>query len=355
MSETAWTRMGDGHRVALSLERIREDVRAGSADAAERGKIPPLQEGEMEALCRIVAEPSRTVSVSPGEEVIVTDDGAIMAFYGSQDSAGVGVPLSRLQAVLAHERICAADTTSLGHVDYSFKPVKPILTTEMQDYYTISQMTTIPLFYGAQPNLGRYFQSSGPFPNPSDLFAAAKIREARESQEQAAEQLRTDLVYVGRRLYEIGCEALNFDTVASAGDADFAATLEAVAELKQCAPDMAIEVGMSGEFVLGLHGEMRFQDQRLAGLYPHRQVEVVEAAGAHVFGPAINVKTSKSFPWNLARAVTFVKATVQASRIPVHANVGMGVGGVPMMEEPALDCVTRASKALVQIGKADGL
>ena len=39
----------------------------------------------------------------------------------------------------------------------------------------------------------------------------------------------------------------------------------------------------------------------------------------------------------------------------VHANVGMGVGGVPMMENPPLDTVSRVSKALALIGKIDGL
>ena len=41
--------------------------------------------------------------------------------------------------------------------------------------------------------------------------------------------------------------------------------------------------------------------------------------------------------------------------IPVHPNVGMGVCGVPMFEVPPVDAVTRASKSLVQSGKADGL
>ncbi|MCP4690410.1 MAG: [dimethylamine--corrinoid protein] Co-methyltransferase, partial [Desulfobacterales bacterium] len=79
------------------------------------------------------------------------------------------------------------------------------------------------------------------------------------------------------------------------------------------------------------------------------------AAGADIFGPAINVKMSRSVPWNLSRAVTFVKHTSEVSEIPVHPNVGMGVCGVPMSLEPQIDCVSRASKALVMIGKADGL
>jgi dimethylamine--corrinoid protein Co-methyltransferase len=35
--------------------------------------------------------------------------------------------------------------------------------------------------------------------------------------------------------------------------------------------------------------------------------------------------------------------------------MGMGVGGIPVFETPPIDIVTRASKAMVEIGKADGL
>ena len=73
------------------------------------------------------------------------------------------------------------------------------------------------------------------------------------------------------------------------------------------------------------------------------------------FGVAIGTSTNESLAWNAARAVTFVKEAVAAVDIPVHVNVGMGVGGVPMIEAPPIDSVTRASKSLVQIGKADGL
>jgi len=84
-------------------------------------------------------------------------------------------------------------------------------------------------------------------------------------------------------------------------------------------------------------------------------VKVAEAAGVDIYGVAVSTATTESVAWNLARAVTFVKAASEASSIPVHANVGMGVCGVPMMEQPPIDAVTRVSKALVQIGKADGL
>ena len=90
-------------------------------------------------------------------------------------------------------------------------------------------------------------------------------------------------------------------------------------------------------------------------MWPHQQLKVVEKAGAHIFGPVVNTNTRRSTPWNLARAVTFVKAVTAEARIPVHANVGMGVGGVPMFELPPADVVTRCSAAMIMIGKADGL
>ena len=182
-----------------------------------------------------------------------------------------------------------------------------------------------------------------------------KIDEARKAQEEAAEALVEDMVFVGKQLNEMGCEGLNFDTAGSSGDADFYATLEAVRELKKACPNMSLIVGMSSEFVLGMHGKMTFDGKQLAGMFPHEQVKIVEDAGADIFGPAVNVNTSKTAPWNLSKATTFVKHTVENANIPVHPNVGMGVCGVPMTVETAIDCVTRTAKALAMIGMADGL
>ena len=355
MGKKIVTRMGDGVRVVLPAESVKADIRAGTRDAADRGKIPELSSEEQEELFDIFADPNRIVSVVPGKEVITTDDSAALSIITDRPDGGVGVPMGPLQAVLTYERICCADTAGIGHIDYSCKPVKPIINFEKQKYYTISQAATIPLIYGTQPNLATYFQSDGPYPNPSQLLPAGKIKAARKTQEEAAEHLKKDLIFIAAELYKAGCDGFNFDTTASAGDADFLAALEAIRKLKKIAPHMAIELGMSNEFVLGMHGEMRFDGTRLAGLYPHNQVLCAQAAGADIFGPAINTKATRSIPWNLARAITFVKETVRAAAIPVHPNVGMGVCGLPLLEKPPIDCVTRASKALVEIGKADGL
>jgi dimethylamine--corrinoid protein Co-methyltransferase len=121
--------------------------------------------------------------------------------------------------------------------------------------------------------MGLYFQPDGPCLNAAELLPLGKIDEAREAQEQACEYLTDDLDFVGSELAEVGLEGLNFDTSGSAGDAD-------------------------------------------------------------IYGMAVNTVTTESVPWNLARAVTFLKATTAVADIPVHANVGMGVCGIPMMEQP---------------------
>jgi dimethylamine--corrinoid protein Co-methyltransferase len=57
----------------------------------------------------------------------------------------------------------------------------------------------------------------------------------------------------------------------------------------------------------------------------------------------------------VSRAVTFVKEVCKQATIPIHVNVGMGVGGVPMFETPPIDALTRASVAMVEVAKVDGL
>lgn len=220
--------MGNGELVTASFEEVKEDIVAGTQEASQRDQVPELTADEVEQLFDIMTEQPRAVSVAPGQELIVTDDGCSMSFYSGQDGGGVGAPMSRLQAVLTYERACSADTTSMGHSDYSFKPVKPIINFEMNEYYTASMLTTAPFLYGSQPNMGLYFQPDGPHPNPADLLPDGKVEESQEVQEAAAEQLREDPVFVGRKLNSVGCEGLNFDTSGSAGDADYWAALPAV-------------------------------------------------------------------------------------------------------------------------------
>lgn len=342
-------RMGDGSAVEMSAEEIMADLVEGSEDAAERGKIPPLMKEEYDYLLDIFCSPYKFISVEPGKEVILSYDA------GTLKIRRVGVHVDRIQALQIYEKLMGADTMELAHVDYSYKPVKPIAGFEQPILEQALLGTHIPLFYGAQPNLGLYSQPDGPFPNPAELMPMGKIKEAQDSYEAAAEDLVKDIVYVGSLMYESGADGLNLDTTGAAGDADFMASLIATEKLKAKYPDMCIELGMAGEFVLGMHSQLTYKGERLAGMYPHQQVKMAEAAGATIFGPVCNTNTSKSAAWNLARAITFMKACGEATNIPIHPNMGMGVGGVTVNDQPPVDVVSRSSAAMTTLCRLDGL
>ncbi|MBS4024303.1 MAG: [dimethylamine--corrinoid protein] Co-methyltransferase [Clostridia bacterium] len=342
-------RMGDGYFAEFTEAEIRQDLEDGTVDAAERGSIPPLSEDELQQLFEICTAPNKFVSVERGNELVLTFDA------GTLKIPRLGVQMGRSQVVQLHEKAFGADTMELAHIDYSFKPIKAIVHEEQAEIQSALLNTVLPLFYGAMPNLGLYTKPDGPVENPAELLPKGKIAEARAAQEEAIEHAVKDMVYVASKMYEAGADGINFDTVGASGDADFLATLKAVEILKKKYPDMCIELGMAGEFVLGMHGDLYYDGVRLAGLYPHEQVKIAEKAGATIFGSVVNTNSSMSFTWNLARAITFSKTSVEHASIPVHANVGMGVGGIPVSETPAIDAVSRVSKAMAEVGKLDGL
>jgi dimethylamine---corrinoid protein Co-methyltransferase len=343
------TRMGDGSFVSMSEEEIKADLEVGMQDAVKRGKIDPLNEDEIDYLADICCRPQKFVSVQHGNELVLSYDS------GTLKITRLGIPIGMPQIMQLYERAFAADTLELAYVHYSFKPIKMIVPEEQYAVAETSLVTTAPLFYGAMPNLPLYTQPDGPCPNAAELLPAGKIDEARAAQEEAVTYAVKDMVFVASGVYEAGADGIDFDTTAAAGDAEFQATLLACEQLRAKYPEMAIEIGMAGEFVLGFHGQLTYDGVRLAGLYPHQQVKLAEKAGASIFGAVVNTNSSRSFPWNLGRAVTFCKACVEVANIPVHANVGMGVGAVPLVMTPPIDCVSRASTALAEIGKLDGL
>jgi len=346
-----FARMGDGSPIELNEAELRRDLEEGTKDAAERAKVPPLNQEELSYLFDLYSTPERFVGVERGNEVVFTyDNGSCKSREDITE-----IPLHRIQEAQIYEKFLGADTLDFGHIDYSFKAVKSIVTFEQQALEYALLVTTVPLSYGSQPNLGLYTQPDGPYPNPMELLPQRKIAEARISWEKMIQDAARDMVYVASAMYESGADGINFDTAGAAGDADFLATLIAVEELRKKYPEMSIEMGMAGEFVLGMHGELTYDGVRLAGLYPHKQVKLAEQAGVSIFGPAINTNTDRSCAWNIARALTFIKACMENSHIPVHANMGMGLCGVPMADCPPVDAVSRASKAMVEIVRLDGL
>jgi dimethylamine--corrinoid protein Co-methyltransferase len=355
MATEYFLRMGDGAKIFMTKEDIMADIEVGSADAADLGDIPALSEDEMEKMLEIIINPNRIVGVEPGMEVPVTHDIGAIRIDGDQGNSGVGIPASRLVGSMMHERAFGADTMELGHIDYSFKPVKPVIAQEQQTMEVCQQNMVIPMLYGAMPNMGLYYTPDGPFENPGDLMKAFKISEAQESIQKAGDHGIRDMTWIMQRLMHVGCDGVNFDTIGAAGDGDAYASFNSIEALRKEFPNMYINAGMAGELVLGMHGQLEYDGTVLAGLWPHQQAPLAAKAGANTFGPVCNTNTSKTSAWNLGRAVTFMKAAVEASPIPCHVDMGMGVGGIPMLETPPIDAVTRASKAMVEIAGVDGI
>lgn len=345
-----FTRLGDGSGEMMSLEDIRCDVEDGTADAAERGEIPELTKEEIDYLVEILTMPQKNVSVERGKEGIMTFDAGTLKL-----PVRAGVPVDRLQTLMLHERVLCSDTMELCTTDYSYKSIKNFIAEEAMTMELAQNNCVMPIFYGAMPNLGQYTKPDGPIDNWSELLPLGRIDEARAAQEEAVEHAVRDMVFITSQMAEAGACGIQFDTVGASGDADVLAALMAAKELKAKFPNVGIEFGMAGEFNLGMHGKLEFEGQRIAGLYPHQQVKMAEKAGVDIFGCVVNTNSSQSFAWNMARALTFTKACVAAADIPVVVDAGMGVGGVPLTNTSPTDATSRASKAILEIGGADGL
>ena len=347
---TYFTRMGDGYEIALTEAEIRADIEAGVADAVDRGEVPPLSKEEMDYLFEIITMKGKMVGVERGREIVTTSDAG-----GFKLSYDANVAADRTLNTQFHEKGWGNDSVDLGHLDYCYKAVKSVMHAEAAQLQLALYNTVIPLFYGGMPNLGFYTKPDGPVENWAELLPLGKIAEARAAQEEAVEHAVRDIVYVADGMYDVGVDGMNFDTCGASGDADLLAALKAVEIIRKKHPDLGVEMGMAGEFVLGMHGKLEYDGVRLAGLYPHNQVKLAQKAGATIFGAVVNTNTSESLPWNLARVCTFLKACTDAAEIPVHANVGMGVCAVPMTGAAPIDAVSRIDKALVEIAHVDGL
>lgn len=338
------TRMGDGSLVEMTRSELRADIEEGTEQAARKARVAPLIEEEIDHLVDIYGSSSRFTGVDIGEEVVLTMDGS-----------GTHTFAARLQDLQIYEQMFCTDVVELCQPDYSYKAVRTIVPYEAQTMHDVQFALTVPVQYGAMPNLGLYSKPDGPCENWSELLPLGRIAEARAAQEEAVELATSDMIHIADALVEGGVDGIDFDTAGAAGDGDFLATLRAVQAIRAKHPDLGIQVGMAGEFVLGMHGALAYEGERLAGLWPLDQMRLASKAGATVFGPAINTNTGKSAAWNVARAITLVKPCVQRAEIPIHMNVGMGVGGVPMAYYPPLDAVSRASRACVELLHLDGL
>ncbi|MDR1690847.1 MAG: [dimethylamine--corrinoid protein] Co-methyltransferase, partial [Candidatus Methanoplasma sp.] len=231
------TRMGDGRRIEMTKEQVMNDIQAGMDDASVCSGAKYLNASEVEALCEIICDKSRAVSVCPGEEVVLTEDGGPYKLMIDSGSSGNGIDMSRTDSIMVHERALGLDSFQLAHIDYSIKAVKPIISFEMMIMEKAQALSTVPLFYGAMPNMGLYYAPDGPYGNPADLMREFKIEEGMAAAEAAAEHIAEDIDFITSRIMAAGGEGFNFDTTASAGDADFVGTLKGVEKMRKANPE----------------------------------------------------------------------------------------------------------------------
>ena len=338
------TRMGDGSMTQMTRGELAADVSAATELAARRAKVPPLGQDELDHVADIYASSAAFTSVDVGEQVVLSCDGGGSKMTGTD-----------ILDLLESEQRLGQDILELWHIEYSYKAIKTILPFQQQVMQNAQLMLTAPIQYGAQPNLAFYSKPDGPADNWFELLPRGEIEAAREAIEGAMELATKDMVFVGSGMLEAGADGIDFDTTGGAGDADFLSTLRAVERLRESFPDAGVELGMAGEFVIGVHGELAWNGRRLAGLWPRGQLEVCQEAGVTVFGPAININTGRSCAWNTAYSLTLIKPCMEVARIPVHPNVGQGVCGVPVNGYPGEDASSRAAKAHVEVLRCDGL
>lgn len=338
------TRMGDGSMTRMTRSELRAEVEDATRLAARKAKVAALTEDERDHVVDIYASRAAFTAVDIGDQVVLSCDGGGSKMTGTD-----------ILDLLESEQRLGQDILELWHIEYSYKAIKTILPFQQQVMQNAQLALTAPIQYGAQPNLAFYSHPDGPCDNWFELLPRGEIGAARAAIDEAMDCATKDFIYVGEGMLAAGADGIDFDTTGGAGDADFLSTLRAAAHLRERFPEAGIELGMAGEFVLGVHGELEWGGQRLAGMWPAAQLATAQDAGATIFGPAVNVNTGRSCAWNTAYSLTLIKPCMAVARIPVHPNVGQGVCGVPINGYPGEDASSRAAKAHVEILRCDGL
>jgi dimethylamine--corrinoid protein Co-methyltransferase len=118
------TRYGDGTLVEMTETQLMEDLIAGTQDAADRGRIDAVTQDELDHMADIFKCTHRVVGVDPGFECVLSYDGSPIKMLRTN------VTSDRILALSIYEKLMGADTLEMGFVDYSYKPIKPILAFE---------------------------------------------------------------------------------------------------------------------------------------------------------------------------------------------------------------------------------
>ena len=157
-------------------------------------------------------------------------------------------------------------------------------------------------------------------------------------------------------MWEAGADGIDFDTAGAAGDGDFLATLRGRRDIRAAHPDMGIEVGMAGEFVLGMHGGSSTTACVSPACGRGNRWSWRPGRGDDLRAGGEREHAAGSCAWNIARALTLVKPCCDDGRDPHPHERGHGRGRrADEQLRRRVDAVSRASRACVDILHLDGL
>ena len=228
------------------------------------------------------------------------------------------------------------DLCELQQDDYSYKAVKTAVAGEQRRMQEAQYRLTIPVQYGAQADLGRYSAPDGPVPNWSQLMPQGRIAEARAAQEEAARRSRAGHVQGrvgavgGRRRRRRLRHQRRRRRRRSARRAQHGAT-------PACRLPRPGHRGRHGVGVRARHARRARVRRREAGRRLWPAGPAAPAAGLPAPPSSGRRSTStrrQTWPGTWRGRSTIIKPCMEVAEIPVHLNVGMGVGGVPMHPFP---------------------
>ena len=338
------TRMGDGSLVEMTRSEIKADLEGGTQIAAKKARVAELTQDELDHLLDIYASAARFTAVDIGDEVVMSNDGTGTKHIGN-----------RVQDLQCYETLLGVDMVELWQIDYSYKAIKTNVAHEGQSMKIAQTLLTNPVQYGAMPDLGRYSKPDGPIPNWSELLPHGQdrrgARRRRKRPPRCSSRTSTSSPTQWSRPAPTastwtrpGRPATPTSSPPSGPAACCARSTRGWASRSAWPPSSCSACTASSSSTASAW----------PACGPRTSCAWCRQAGASIYGPAVNINTGKSTAWNIARAITFIKPAIEIAEIPVHVNVGMGVGGVPTCVYPPADATRRATKAFVEILKIDG-
>ena len=254
----------------------------------------------------------------------MTKDGCVNALNSSRMSSGVVAPVNREVGVRLFESMLGFDSMEVSHNDYSVKPQRFLKALEQLHMELLQETTIFPLLYGFMPNLGLYYRPDGSFAEPVRPAAPGQDRRGAPHPGRGPSGLPGRLhpherlhARDGRRRHRLRHRGLHRRRRVPGRRSRRPSTSPAS---PACRSRSACRPRWSWASTASSNTRAR----ALPACGPISSSKLCEKAGAAIFGPVVNTNTKKSTPWNLARAVTFVKACTADRQDPDPRQRGHG-------------------------------